>query len=261
MVEVGEVEDLQVDALGAGVAPSAESVADLVGRAGGAVLAQLVGRRGRSPRPGARPRPRRRRSTATSAAGERHRRRVAVDRLAGGRARGRAACRRTSTLTNGVLNSAANRAARAGVRFGPPPPMTIGSRRLHRLGQRRRLGDRVVRRPVTRTSRRPASPTCPVMIVELLLEPVEALAERRERDAVGLRAPPRTSRRRGRARRARRDIWSTWATLIASGPGWRNVADVTSVPSRMVEVSRARAASVIHASVGPGSPDAPPIAR
>ena len=60
------------------------------------------------------------------------------------------------------------------------------------------------------------------------------------------------------------DIWSTPATVIASGPGSRNVADVTSVPSRIVEVSRARPASVVQASVGPGSPPAsraPPIAR
>ena len=39
---------------------------------------------------------------------------------------------------------------------------------------------------------------------------------------------------------------------MASRPGLRNVADVTSVPRRMVEVSRARPASVIQASVGPG---------
>ncbi len=54
---------------------------------------------------------------------------------------------------------------------------------------------------------------------------------------------------------------STVATEIASGPGWRKVAAVTSVPSRMVEVSRARPASVIQASVGPGSPAASPIVR
>ena len=42
--------------------------------------------------------------------------------------------------------------------------------------------------------------------------------------------------------------------MIASGPGSRNVADVTSVPSRIVVVSRASPASVIHESVGPGKP-------
>lgn len=47
-------------------------------------------------------------------------------------------------------------------------------------------------------------------------------------------------------------IWSTWATLIASGPGSRNVAGDTSVPSRIREVSRARPARVIQASVEPG---------
>ena len=42
------------------------------------------------------------------------------------------------------------------------------------------------------------------------------------------------------------------------------VADVTRVPRRMVDVSRASPASVVHASVGPGSPpavNASPIAR
>ena len=48
-------------------------------------------------------------------------------------------------------------------------------------------------------------------------------------------------------------IASTCATLIASGPGSRNVADVTSVPSRSRVVSLARPASVTQASVGPGS--------
>ena len=56
-------------------------------------------------------------------------------------------------------------------------------------------------------------------------------------------------------------IWSTCATVMASGPGSRNVAAVTSVPSRIRLVSTARAASVAHESVGPGSPDPPPIAR
>ena len=54
------------------------------------------------------------------------------------------------------------------------------------------------------------------------------------------------------------DIWSTCATWIASTPGCRNVADETSVPSRMRLVSRASPASVVHASVGPGSPSPSP---
>ncbi len=51
-------------------------------------------------------------------------------------------------------------------------------------------------------------------------------------------------------------IWSTPATLIASGPGSRNVAGVTSVPRRILDVSRARPARVIQASdePAPGSP-------
>ena len=55
-------------------------------------------------------------------------------------------------------------------------------------------------------------------------------------------------------------IWSTCATEIASGPGSRKVAALISVPSRMRSVSRARPASVSHASVGPGRPS-PPIVR
>ena len=54
---------------------------------------------------------------------------------------------------------------------------------------------------------------------------------------------------------------STWATATASGPGRRKVADVTSVPSRIREVSRASPARVTHESVGPGSPGPSPIAR
>ena len=54
---------------------------------------------------------------------------------------------------------------------------------------------------------------------------------------------------------------STWATVTASGPGNRKVAELTKVPSLMVEVSRARPASVIQASVGPGSPFPDPIRR
>ena len=57
------------------------------------------------------------------------------------------------------------------------------------------------------------------------------------------------------------DIWSACATAIASGPGSRKVAEVTKVPRRMRSVCTASAESVVHASVGPGSPDDPPIAR
>ena len=47
------------------------------------------------------------------------------------------------------------------------------------------------------------------------------------------------------------------ATVMASGPGSRNVAEFISEPSRIRDVSRARPASVIHASLGPGSPSVP----
>src|SRR6056297_587169 len=53
---------------------------------------------------------------------------------------------------------------------------------------------------------------------------------------------------------------STWATLTARGPGSRNVIDVTRVPNRIVEVSRAIPPNVTHASVGPGSPSLSPMA-
>ena len=86
------------------------------------------------------------------------------------------------------------------------------------------------------------------MICQLLLEPIEPLAERRERDAVRLvfgLVPARTEPELDRPS----DISSTWATLIASGPGRRNVADVTSVPRRIVAVSRAMPAER-HPCVG-----------
>src|SRR5438132_1482312 len=45
---------------------------------------------------------------------------------------------------------------------------------------------------------------------------------------------------------------STWATVTASRPGRRKVAELTRVPRRTRWVSRARPAKVIHESVGPG---------
>ena len=51
---------------------------------------------------------------------------------------------------------------------------------------------------------------------------------------------------------------STWATVMASGPGHRNVAAVMRVPRRMVLVSRAIPARVTQASVGPGWPSTVP---
>ena len=54
---------------------------------------------------------------------------------------------------------------------------------------------------------------------------------------------------------------SVCATATARGPGSRNVAEFTSVPSRIRDVSRASPAIVSHASVGPGSPETSPIFR
>jgi hypothetical protein len=55
-------------------------------------------------------------------------------------------------------------------------------------------------------------------------------------------------------------ILSICATATASGPGSRNVAELTSTPSRRLDVCTASAPSVTHASVGPGSPTPPPVA-
>ena len=52
MVEVGEVEDLEVDPLDAEVGPLAEAVPDLLGAAPELVVAELLRGRGRWPRPG-----------------------------------------------------------------------------------------------------------------------------------------------------------------------------------------------------------------
>ena len=128
-------------------------------------------------------------------------------------------------------------------------------RLLHRFRERRAVGELVVRagegeRLADRRLPDPGDDR------ELLLEALEALAERRERDAVrgcscSFQPAPSAERRSRPPLMA-----STWATVIASGPGSRNVAELTIVPSRTRSVSRARPASVTHESVGPGSPTA-----
>ena len=125
-------------------------------------------------------------------------------------------------------------------------------RPLDRLGQRRGVGDGVVGAGVAEglaDGRRPQ----PGEDVELLGQPLETLAQRREGDGVagvlGLE-PTRSDAESTRPPL----ISSTWATEMASGPGWRKVADVTMVPSLIVSVSRARPPSVTHESVGPGRP-------
>ena len=88
--------------------------------------------------------------------------------------------------TNGVLYSAAKRAASAGVRLGPPPPMMIGTPPSWTgLGSAGDAADRVVGAVEVerRAGRRRPHPGDDR---ELLLEAVEALAERRERDGVRL---------------------------------------------------------------------------
>jgi hypothetical protein len=91
--------------------------------------------------------------------------------------------------------------------------------------------------------------------LDALLQPIHALARRREGDAelavLGL-VPSRADRALDTAD----GQWSTVTTSAASTAGWRCVIPVTSVPSRTRDVSRARPARSVHASSeGPfGSP-------
>ena len=57
------------------------------------------------------------------------------------------------------------------------------------------------------------------------------------------------------------DATAIGGLTMGADPVAFGVAAVTSVPSRIVAVSRANPASVIHASVGPGSPLTSPIFR
>ena len=106
---------------------------------------------------------------------------------------------------------------------------------LNRLGQRRGV-DRLVVRP--RVGEALADRRCPQPgdQRQLLLEAVEALAEGRKRDSVGTGARPRTTRLRVPARPALRTSGRPRRRRSRAGPGWRNVADVTSVPRRIVDV-------------------------
>ena len=110
----------------------------------------------------------------------------------------------SATVLNGMLNSSAYRAASSGVRFGPAA--ADDDRRtghLHRLGQGGRVHQPVVVAVVAVRSRRRGRPQ-PGDHLELLGQPVEALADRRERDAVRGVLRARTSPRRCPARPGRR---------------------------------------------------------
>ena len=261
VVEVGQVEHLQVEAGDPGPLPPRPELVDDLGHGA------RRGRTARARRPCGRSPPPARATSASSRpdAGQLgHRadqlRRVAADARAGARRRARTAPRPSSTDANGTLNSVANRAASAGVRR---LPLAADDHRrvrpLHRLGQGGRVDDRVVRagERVPLPRRRPPQAGDDL---QLLGEPVEALAQRRERDAV---RPCSASNQPVPSPSSTRppDIWSTCATAIASGPGRRKVAEVTSVPSRIRDVSRASPARVTYESVGPGSPGRVPIAR
>ena len=142
-----------------------------------------------------------------------------------------------------------------GVRLGPPSADDDrGVRPLHRLGQGRAVDQGVVAalEGVGRARRRRPQPRHDG---QLLLQTLEPLAHGWKRDAVGgvLGVVPG-----GTDPSSTRPplMASTWATLMASGPGSRKVAAVIRVPRRMVLVSRAIPARVIQASVGPGRPSA-----
>ena len=160
---------------------------------------------------------------------------------------------------NGRLNSAPKRAASAGVRFVPPPPMTIGIGVLDRLRQRRRVDDRVVRAGVVERLADRCRPQ-PVDDRELLLEPVEPLAERRERDAVGLVLGVVPAG-------AEAELDPAAAHLVDLGdadgqrPGRRNVAEVTSVPRRIVRRLPGQAGERDPGVGRPGRPETSPILR
>ena len=235
---------------------------DLVGRAGDAVLAQLVGL----------PADRRRPSGDLGLVGAQaqhggrrvgDRRRVAVDRLArlGHELRlldEPLDRRERQVVLGGVAGGQRRRPLRSAAADDDRDAAV-----LHRLRQRRRVVDRVVLARRTRTASPAGVAHMPVMIAS-------CSSSRSKRSPSGgngiayascsrsYQPAPRPSSTRPP------DIWSTPATEIASGPGRRNVADVTSVPRRIVDVSRASPASVIQASVGPGRPPASstaPIAR
>ena len=185
----------------------------------------------RSPPPGGRPRPRRRRSRATSAAEKISESGSRPAVVAGRRTRPNAASM-SATDENGRLNSSAKRAASRGVRFVPPPPMIDRRpRRCDRLGQGRGVDELVVL-PVERERRADRCVPEPGDDRQLFLEPVEALADRRERDAVGrvLVVVPAG---------AHAELDPAAAHGVDLGdrdgerPGRRKVAGVTSVPRRM----------------------------
>ena len=222
VVEVADVEHLQVDPGRAELGELADPVDDLGRRAGDAALAQLVDvspdRVGAAPHLGVvaaddgRSGPPSRRARARSAPRPSRTR----SKIAG-----------TSCRSKPTLYSSANRAASAAPRFLPAPPRMIGGRgRLHRLRQRGRVLERGSARRRSRTSARRASSQQPVDDLHLLGEPVEALADGRERDAVRACARARTSRLPRPSSTRPPLISSTWATAIASGPGSRKVAGV-----------------------------------
>ena len=159
------------------------------------------------------------RGAADHLGGGRHaqRRRVATDLLADAADVGKAL---GQPWPAPLLNSSANRAAARGVRRGPVPPMTIsGPRSLHELREVRALvqlpeapleAERLTRR------RRPQAGHD----LQRLLEAVEALAHRRERDPERLvlaLVPAGPDPRMMRPSL----IWSTDATAIASTAGVR----------------------------------------
>ncbi len=124
MVEVGKIQYLQIQAFGARLAPRSHSLGDFGWGAAQAIVAQFARLASECCCP-----PFDFGLVGADADDERCR----IDELVRISIDGCACGPDTAGLldeelavTNGVLNSAAYLAASAGVRFGPPPPMTMG---------------------------------------------------------------------------------------------------------------------------------------
>ena len=262
MIEVGEVEYLQIETVGTGVLPASASTTTLRRRGRQSRSAQFVRLPSNCCRPlhvlafiGA--------DGDDQRGGKCHRCRVPSD------------CRTRIedplTLGGEIINRAKAQIELGGKSsrqsWGPTLSTAADDDRemaaLCRLRERRRIGQLVVfagEREGLPSGRRPQSGDD----LELLLEPFEAFAEIRKRDAVGgvlLFVPTGT---RARARRARQTSDRRWRRRSPARQGGETSPRLTSVPRRIVEVSRASPASVIQASVGPGRPpaaSASPIAR
>jgi hypothetical protein len=160
-------------------------------------------------------------------------------------------------VSNGTLYSSAKRAASSGVRRLPFPPTMIGG-----CGCCTGLGSAGLS---TRAWWRPAKEYVePGAVCHSPVSTSSCSVRTSKRSATGGNSMPNdrcsVSNQPLPSPTSTRPplMASTVATVSASIPGWRKVADDTIVPSRIRDVSRASPASVTQASVepGPGSPSA-----